>query len=240
MGAFMSMHAGLSADSKSNGHAGLMDQVYQRQRHIYDFTRKYYLFGRDGLIEALDLRPGETLVEIGCGTARNLIAIARRYPGVRLFGLDASEEMLKTARQQVARAGLEDRIVLAHGLAEELTPQVFGVTAFDHAVFSYSLSMIPDWQGAIAASAKALSTKGLIHIVDFGDLKTMPGRGLMKGWLSLFHVKPREALLQALEQEVSKAEEGLNILPGRYAFRLTLSKGRLGTLACGQAVTAGR
>ncbi|HVZ27038.1 MAG TPA: class I SAM-dependent methyltransferase, partial [Rhizomicrobium sp.] len=102
----MSMHAGLSAETHSAAHAGLMDKVYRRQRYIYDFTRKYYLFGRDSLIRELDLQPDQSLVEIGCGTARNLIAIAGRFPEARLYGLDASEEMLKTARQQLARAGL--------------------------------------------------------------------------------------------------------------------------------------
>ena len=57
-----------------------MDRVYRHQRYIYDLTRKYYLFGRDRLIRELDLKPGERLVEIGCGTARNLVRIARRYP----------------------------------------------------------------------------------------------------------------------------------------------------------------
>ena len=37
----------VSADSN---HAALMNSIYRRQRHIYDFTRKYYLFGRDRLI----------------------------------------------------------------------------------------------------------------------------------------------------------------------------------------------
>ena len=234
----MSMHAGLSADRKKGGHAGLMDQVYQRQRYIYDFTRKYYLFGRDSLIGSLALQPGESLVEIGCGTARNLIAIARAYPGVRLFGLDASEAMLKTARQQVRRAGLEDRILLVKGLAEAMAPATFGRAEFDHALFSYSLSMIPDWRGAIAAAANNISEEGRLHIVDFGDLKTMPGRGLIRGWLSLFHVSPCEILLRTLEEEINDADEWLKILPGRYAFRLSTAKGTLGAFACGMIETA--
>jgi len=236
MAAFMSMHAGLSAEA----HAGLMDNVYRRQRYIYDLTRKYYLLGRDAVIRELELQPGQSLVEIGCGTARNLIAIAKRYPEARLYGLDASAEMLKTARQQLAQAGLEGRVVLIQGLAEELTPQVFGLQAFDHALFSYSLSMIPGWREAFFAAAKAISPQGIVHIVDFGDLKTMPGRGLMRRWLSLFHVTPREELLEALEREVGEAGKGLNVLPGRYAFRLKLAKGKLGTLACGGTVTARR
>ncbi|TIV74063.1 MAG: SAM-dependent methyltransferase, partial [Mesorhizobium sp.] len=36
-------------------HAELMDGVYRWQRHIYDLTRKYYLLGRDRLIDGLDV-----------------------------------------------------------------------------------------------------------------------------------------------------------------------------------------
>jgi S-adenosylmethionine-diacylgycerolhomoserine-N-methlytransferase len=200
-------------------HAGLMDRVYRRQRHIYDLTRKYYLFGRDRLIAGLALRPGETLVEVGCGTARNLIAIARRYPGARLFGLDASEAMLKTARAAVRRAGLEDRIQLAHGLAETLSPACFGVEAFDRVMFSYSLSMIPDWRGALGAGFAALSSEGRLHVVDFGDLTGLgrTGEQAMRAWLRLFHVTPRVEFLALLEDATQNRGE-LVLLPGRYAF----------------------
>jgi S-adenosylmethionine-diacylgycerolhomoserine-N-methlytransferase len=208
-------------DAQARSHAVLMDQVYRRQRYIYDFTRKYYLFGRDRLIRELDLRPGDRLVEVGCGTARNLIRIARRYPQTRLFGLDASQEMLKTAADAVHRAGLETRIRLAHGYAEDLSPAMFGQTeAFDVCVFSYSLSMIPEWKQALRAASSVLSATGRIHIVDFGDLTGLGrvGRAILQAWLRLFHVTPRAELLRQFEQNAS---DSLRFLPGRYAFLLT-------------------
>jgi S-adenosylmethionine-diacylgycerolhomoserine-N-methlytransferase len=197
-------------------HGVLMDRVYRHQRYIYDLTRKYYLFGRDRLIRKLALKPGDRLVEIGCGTARNLVRIARLYPEVRLYGLDASQEMLKTAAETIRRAGLEDRIVLAHAYAEGLTPALFG-TAFDACLFSYSLSMIPDWKQALSAASQSLMPGGKIHVVDFGDLAGLGswGRRLMLAWLRLFHVAPRVELLQSFEQS---QQGGLRILPGRYAF----------------------
>ena len=197
-----------------------MDRVYRQQRHIYDLTRKFYLLGRDRMIDQLSPGPSARIVEVGCGTARNLIRLARRYPDAKVFGLDASHAMLETASTAIARAGLSDRITLAQGYAEALSPALFGETApFDDILFSYSLSMIPDWRQALNAAKDALSANGRIHIVDFGDLRNLisPARSALRRWLELFHVAPREELLSALENLRSDGAQ-LHILPGRYAF----------------------
>lgn len=80
-------------------HASLMDRMYRHQRHIYDITRKYYLLGRDRTISGLDVPKGGTLLEVGCGTGRNLLLASRKFPEARLFGLDISAEMLLTASE---------------------------------------------------------------------------------------------------------------------------------------------
>ena len=46
----------------------------------YDASRRYYLLGRDRLLDQLAPPPGGSILEIGCGTGRNLIGAARRYP----------------------------------------------------------------------------------------------------------------------------------------------------------------
>src|SRR5689334_22354992 len=202
-------------------HGALMDRVYRRQRYIYDFTRRYYLIGRDDLIRDLGLRRGDRAVEIGCGTARNLIAIARRYPGAQLFGLDASGEMLATADEAVKRAGLSRQIILERGLAEEMSPKTFGLRrGFECAIFSYSLSMIPDWRRALAAAGGALSQTGRLHVVDFGDFRGLPRAvsGVLRLWLRKFHVTPRAELLTELERSDEVPGSKLRIYPGRYAF----------------------
>jgi len=202
-----------------------MDRVYRQQRHIYDLTRKFYLLGRDRMIDRLSPAPCARIVEVGCGTARNLIRLAKHYPDAKLFGLDASHAMLETASIAIARAGLSDRITLAQGYAEALSPQLFGeTTPFDNILFSYSLSMIPDWKQALNAAKDALSTSGRIHIVDFGDLRNLvgPARSALRKWLELFHVAPREELLSALENLRSDGVQ-LHILPGRYAFLFSSS-----------------
>jgi S-adenosylmethionine-diacylgycerolhomoserine-N-methlytransferase len=222
-------------DPKSADHTQLMDKVYRHQRHIYDLTRKYYLLGRDRLVKDVAARPGETIVEIGCGTARNLIRIANTYPDTKLYGLDASAAMLRTAEEAIARAGLSHRVVLAHALAENLTPGLFGLERpFDHAIFSYSLSMIPDWRGAARKAVQSVRPGGFIHVVDFGDLKSLwpVANRALRAWLRLFHVTPRDELLCSLEAGARDDENcNLRIWPGRYAFVLKASPAGIAGLA---------
>ncbi|MEP5367191.1 class I SAM-dependent methyltransferase, partial [Parvibaculum sp.] len=130
-------------------HAHLMDRTYRYQRHIYDLTRRYYLLGRDRLIDDLNAVPGTTVLEVGCGTGRNLIRAARLFPGARLHGMDISEEMLETAKAAAGRRGVE--LSLAQGDATRFNPYAaFGVSRFERIYMSYTLSMIPDWQATLA------------------------------------------------------------------------------------------
>ncbi|MEQ1710997.1 MAG: class I SAM-dependent methyltransferase, partial [Hyphomicrobium sp.] len=96
-----------------------MDGIYRYQRYIYDATRKYFLLGRDRMLDGLKPPPGGAILEVGCGTGRNLILAARRYPGTTLYGFDISNAMLETARQSITRAGLTGRIVVAQGDAAD-------------------------------------------------------------------------------------------------------------------------
>lgn len=180
----------------------LMDKMYRYQRHIYDLTRKFYLLGRDQLIAELRPRDHATILEIGCGTGRNLIAIARAYPRASCFGLDISEEMLTTARANIARAGLQDRITLRQADATSFDPnQCFGRQKFDCIVISYALSMIPPWREVLRHGAEMLSPGGALHTVDFGDQAGLPDtfKRVLDRWLAIFHVTPRLTLARDIE-----------------------------------------
>jgi S-adenosylmethionine-diacylgycerolhomoserine-N-methlytransferase len=186
----------------------LMDRIYRHQRHIYDASRKFYLLGRDTAIAALQPPPGGSVLEIGCGTGRNLIRIAGAYPGRACFGLDVSAEMLTTARQSVAKAGLAERIVLKQADATGFDPQaLFGQAGFDRIVISYALSMIPPWQGVVEEALRRLSPGGELHIVDFGDQAGLPApfKAVLNRWLALFHVTPRRDLAAVLDAVAAEA-----------------------------------
>ena len=178
-----------------------MDRMYRYQRHIYDASRKFYLLGRDRLIERLNPRGEESVLEIGCGTGRNLIAIGNRYPKAPLYGLDVSAEMLASAHRSLARAGLSERALLRQADAATFDPQsVLERAQFERIVISYCLSMIPAWPRVLDAAVKLLPPGGELHIVDFGGQERLPrlARGALRLWLGLFHVTPRDNLEQVL------------------------------------------
>ena len=186
-----------------------MDRQYRWQRHIYDLTRLPYLLGRNRLIAELNAPSGAQILEIGCGTGRNLIRIARTYPGVACFGIDVSAVMLDTARRSITNAGLDGRIRLAQADAVTADPaQLFGHASFERVMISYALSMIPPWRQALAHAASLLAPQGSLCLVDFGDQAGMPAwfRAALFRWLQWFHVSPRTDLKRELVQLAERTD----------------------------------
>ena len=199
-----------------------MDRIYRNQRHIYDLTRKYFLLGRDRLIDGLDVGPGDSVLEIGCGTGRNLILAAGRYPLSRFYGIDISSVMLDSATKAIGRARLSQRVVVARADATLFDPRaLFGQTQFARVFLSYSLSMIPAWQTVLDSALPLLAGCGELHVIDFGHQDNLPrwfGTGL-RNWLSLFEVTPRvdlECKLILLAEAMS-ARVTIERLYGGYA-----------------------
>lgn len=185
-------------------HQHRMDHVYRHMKYIYDATRPLFLAGRRTVRGLVQGHAGARVLEVGCGTARNLIVLARRWPHARFVGLDISREMISYARERVKQAGLEERIELIESElsgyttrgASELQPE-----PFDAVLFSYSLSMIPNWQQVLQSAIPLVKPEGgRLLIADFGGCQAWPGpvqRRLYKN-LSHFHVFPRPDLPEFL------------------------------------------
>lgn len=224
------MNGSGAGEAGASDAARLMDRMYRYQRHIYDVTRKFYLLGRDGLISGLDPPPRGHVLEIGCGTGRNLVKAAKAFPAARFYGLDVSAEMLASARQSIARAGLDQQVVTARADATSFDPaRLFEVAAFDRIFISYALSMIPHRHAALAQACTFLANGGALHLVDFGDQAGLPAtfRFALEHWLALFSVHPCPTLeaelvtfaaSRALECRFERRFRG-------YAFHAVLQKG---------------
>jgi len=148
-------------------HAARMDNKYAKTRHVYDLTRRYFLFGRDQALRVLEPQSAPSILEIGCGTGRNLRLLARMAPWASLYGVDISGEMLKTAG---AALGEYPNVRLAAADASSFDGEgVFGRGTFDRVLVSYAISMIPDRQAALARAIASLAPGGRLVIVDFGS-----------------------------------------------------------------------
>jgi S-adenosylmethionine-diacylgycerolhomoserine-N-methlytransferase len=206
-----------------------MDRMYRMQRYFYDLTRKYYLLGRDKLLDEMSDQPGDHVLEAGCGTARNLIILARRHPDSHFYGLDASSAMLETAQAKVDIASVEN-IALKTALADDFTSDsTFDLPdRFDKIFFSYSISMIPPWRESIENALKNLKPDGELYIVDFYDQRDLPApfRRFLKWWLAKFHVKFWPELMPYLESLETNANAKVTIRPlfRRYSFIAAIRK----------------
>lgn len=204
-----------------------MDSMYRLQRYFYDFTRKYYLLGRDRLLNEMVVNDGDNVLEAGCGTARNLIILARRYPNANFYGLDASAAMLETAKKKADAAGVKN-ITFKTALADDFSfDETFGRSSkFDTIFFSYSISMIPPWRESINNAVANLADKGTLFIVDFYDQAELSiFAPMLKWWLSKFHVKHWDGLIpfiNSLNSPTIKAD--VTPLYRRYSFIASVNR----------------
>ena len=133
--------------------------VYRRRAKHYDVTANlYYLIGfreqayRRLAVEALHLAPGDTLIEIGCGTGLNF-ALAQEQigPEGHIIGVDQSPEMLAQARQRVERHGWHNvDLVECAGADYEFPSGIDGILS------TLALTLEPQYQQVIARGADAL------------------------------------------------------------------------------------
>jgi S-adenosylmethionine-diacylgycerolhomoserine-N-methlytransferase len=183
---------------------------YSFQSKIYDTTRWTFLFGRDAIIEAIPLpvQGNYTILEIGCGTGRNLDKLARRFPQAQLIGIDISADMLLKAAKSLNWCTNRLTLIESPYEAGKVPPG-----SCDVILFSYALSMInPQWLELVNQAIIDLKAGGYLAVVDFHDTTVNAYRKFMES----NHVKvegqllnPLQALLITEKVEVNSAYLGL-------------------------------
>ena len=189
----------------SDSHATAMDRMYRYTRHIYDLTRKYYLFGRDTALRQLAKESWARLIEVGPGTGRNLRVLHKSKPDARLGGVEASDAMLLHARRRCPWA------TLVHGFAESVPLATVLDAAPDRVLFSYCLSMVGEPALALENARRSITLAGEVVVVDFADLGGLPPAfaGPFTTWLRTFHVTP-------LTDPALADAKSVHYGPGRY------------------------
>jgi ubiquinone/menaquinone biosynthesis C-methylase UbiE len=129
---------------------------------------------RAALLEALDPRDGELIVDIGCGTGSQAIAIKKARPGARVVGIDPDPAVLAIARAKAQRAGVE--IDWRQGLGDQADALV-GASVADAVISSLVLHQcdVAVKDAILRAMVRTARPGARVLIADYGRQ-----RGLMR------------------------------------------------------------
>jgi S-adenosylmethionine-diacylgycerolhomoserine-N-methlytransferase len=192
-----------------------MENYYRFQADIYDLSRPFFLFDRDKTSKELVLKSGQVALEVGCGTGCNLHHLVEKAgPKGKVYGLDCSESMLRKAREKIEKNGWTN-ICLIKEYAENYTLE----EKADLILFSYSLTMIPDWKAALNNARENLKDNGKLIILDFYVWhRNRKMFNIWKKWLKINHVNISDEPVEYL-REISR-DFKLFIFRGGYNYRL--------------------
>ncbi|HNL40194.1 MAG: class I SAM-dependent methyltransferase [Saprospiraceae bacterium] len=171
-----------------------MRRMYRRYAPGYDATRWAFLHGRQEIVRRLELPQTSrlTLMEIGCGTGKNLTALARLFPGMQLIGVDVSPDMLDRAARACSGYSRQVRLIETPYPSDGFSLQ----EPVDLILFSYSLTLFnPGWEAALDQAYRDLRTGGRVAVVDFHHTQS----SLMRWWMDRHHVRIDGHLLPALQ-----------------------------------------
>ena len=112
-------------------------------------------------LRRLELRPGENILDVGCGTGQLLKALSDAVPDARLAGADPSPEMLEVARKR-----LGETVPLKQSHAESLP---FSNETFDVVVSTNAFHYFRNPLGALEEMARVLPPNGRIVLTDWCD-----------------------------------------------------------------------
>jgi S-adenosylmethionine-diacylgycerolhomoserine-N-methlytransferase len=200
----------MSTHLNSNDRA--LKNYYRWHAPIYDATRWAFLFGRARLIETVFkiAKPQpKRILELGCGTGKNLLHLAQRFPNAEIIGCDLSEAMLVRAQANVRRklsASEQARVRLSNADVTATPLQ------FDLIVCSYVLSMTGDQMALLLARLhRCLTPTGRLAIVDFDQTRW----AWFARWMRRNHVRMDGSLAHTLVQlgraEISQTHSGFGL-----------------------------
>jgi S-adenosylmethionine-diacylgycerolhomoserine-N-methlytransferase len=178
-----------------------VEKYYRFHSRIYDATRWSFLFGRTAIMKNFASVAPRRILEVGCGTGRNLVELARRFPQAQVTGVDLSATMLDLARRKIVSFG--PRVQLLH---QAYSAPLSDPPGYDLVLFSYALSMFnPGYDTAMAAARRDLIPGGRIAVVDFHDSRF----GFFERWMGLNHVRMNGQLRPLLQSHFTPATDRL-------------------------------
>jgi len=145
-------------------------ELYQKRAKHYDYSANfYYLFGirefayRKIAVEALKLEPGDTVVEIGCGTGLNFRLLRDRVGSEgKIIGVDLTAEMLSAAGRRIERNKWTNiELVQCDAGAYVFPEHVEGV------ISTFAITLVAEYDEIIKRGAAVLTPGKRLAVLDF-------------------------------------------------------------------------
>ncbi|MFG2880578.1 class I SAM-dependent methyltransferase [Streptomyces sp. NPDC048337] len=169
-----------------------MESYYGPTAHVYDAFRAddRLLHGRRALMRMLPLSPGDRLIDLGGGTGANIEHLegSARSACSRITVVDVSPSMLRVARGRIERHGWRNVEAVAGDATCYRPPD--GTEPADVVVFSYVLTMVPDWFAAVERADALLRPGGTLAVCDFHVARRRPAPGMARHALWRRHLWP--------------------------------------------------
>lgn len=144
-------------------------QLYKKRAKHYDLSANlYYLTGfreyayRKRAVDQLSLQPGDSVVEIGCGTGLNFAYLQEKVgPSGKIIGVDLTGEMLEVAHERCQANGWRNVKLVEQDAASFPIPQ-----DSDGVISTFALTLVPEYHTVIANAATALKPGKRMVLLD--------------------------------------------------------------------------
>lgn len=191
-------------------------ETYRKKARYYDLTcRLAPVPGyperaqRRRAVRALDLRAGDSVVDIACGTGLNFPLIEQAIgPDGRIIGVDLTDAMLARAERRIAKNGWTNVRLVQADAAEFEFP-----SAVDAILSTYALTQVPGCAAVIAHGAAALAGGGRLVVLDVKVPADAPrwlmrlGTAIVRPFASIdqwVSHRPWDAIHAAMQEELDE------------------------------------
>nr|WP_314585537.1 demethylmenaquinone methyltransferase [Paenibacillus terrigena] len=183
---------------------------YDMMNDVLSFRR--HKAWRKFTMKKMDVKPGDTAIDLCCGTCDWTISIAEASQTGNIVGLDFSQNMLDVGKVKVDRAGKTRQIDLVQGNAMELP---FEDNQFDYATIGFGLRNVPDLQRVLKEMQRVVKPGGMIVCLELSKPTWQPFKGIYYFYFQKVLPLIGKYLVKRYEQ-YKWLPDSLVAFPGRY------------------------